>query len=161
VWQHWLTICIPDNLTQPIARMYMDGPRNTPEPETELYPAIYLLCDDKSEALTVYLQQIPNEDLSFPDQPAGLGEDALIAYGWRKFLNETISGGTADPAWLLRLPMTRAGSNAMTAVQDYMRRFHADLCSPWALWLPVRASGAGRRGRWRPWIRAWWPLCPL
>merc|ERR1711991_463922 len=145
LWQHWLTVCIPNNVTQTTAMMYMDGPKNTATPESELNPAIYMICNGGTGGITAYLQQIPNEDLSFPDHPAGLGEDALIAYGWRKFIN----GSATDPTWLLRLPMTRAGSNAMTAVQDYLERFHPTVLQP----TDFMVAGASKRG-WNTWTLA-------
>ena len=145
LWQHWLTICIPDKVTQSLALMYMDGPHNTAEPSAELNAAIYMMANAGTGAPIVYLQQIPNEDLSFDDHPQGLGEDALIAYGWRKFLN----GSATDPTWLLRLPMTRAGTSAMTAVQDYMAREHAHQLQP----NKFLVAGASKRG-WNTWTVA-------
>merc|ERR1711991_333478 len=116
--QHWLTVCVPDVITQETAIMYMDGPSNSEQPDDELNPIAYMFCSTVDEGIAVYLQQIPNEDISFPDHPQAIGEDALIAYTWRKFFNESGS----DPTWLLRLPMTRAGVNAMTAVQDFVAK---------------------------------------
>ncbi len=125
--------------------MYMDGPGNTQTPDSDLNPEIYMFCNGKTGGPTVYLEQVPNEDLSFPDHPGGIGEDALIAYGWRKFLN----GSATDPTWLMRLPMTRAGSNAMTAVQDFFRRFHPEAMMPTGFLV----SGASKRG-WNTWTVA-------
>ncbi len=65
--------------------------------------------------VVVYLQQVPNEGIAFPDH-GSMSEDNLIAYTWDKYLR----GNATDPTWLLRLPMTRAGVNAMTAVQQFM-----------------------------------------
>src|SRR5262249_54257484 len=93
----------------------------------------------------VYLQQIPNAAISFPDHPGGLSEDALIAYTWNKFLN----GSATDPTWLLRLPMTRAAVNAMTAVQHYVARFHPNV--PKITGFLV--AGASKRG-WNTWTVA-------
>ncbi len=45
-----------------------------------------MICNGNTGGLTVYLQQVPNEDISFPGNP-NLGEDALIAYAWRQFLD--------------------------------------------------------------------------
>ena len=145
LWQHWVTVCVPDKITQSVGLMYMDGPRNTPTPDASLNPEIDMICSGNLGAPVVYLQQIPNEDLSFPDYPSPLGEDALIAYGWRKFLN----GSAVDPTWLLRLPMTRAGTNCMTAVQDYMKRAHPDQLQPTSFVV----AGASKRG-WTTWTVA-------
>jgi PhoPQ-activated pathogenicity-related protein len=141
VWQHWLTVCIPDHVNQSIAAMYMDGPGNSDKPDTTLNAPVYILCQN-NPGVTVYLQQVPNEDISFPDHPGGLGEDDLIAYTWRKFLN----GSATDPTWLLRLPMTRAGVNAMTAVQDYLLKNHPNV-PPITGFL---VAGASKRG-WTTW----------
>ena len=58
--------------------MYMDGPGNSEQPDDILNPVIDMFCANVDEGIAVYLQQIPNEDISFPDYPSPLGEDALI-----------------------------------------------------------------------------------
>lgn len=123
----------------------MDGPGNSETPSDTLNGVIYMMCNANLGGPIVYLQQVPNEDLSFPDHPQGLGEDALIAYTWRKFLDGNIS----DPTWLLRLPMTRAGVNAMTAVQDFFSRFFPTRIQPTSFLV----SGASKRG-WTTWTVA-------
>jgi PhoPQ-activated pathogenicity-related protein len=125
--------------------MYMDGPKNHAQPDDELNPGVYMMCNGGTQGPVVYLQQIPNEDLSFPDHPEPQGEDALIAYGWRKFLN----GSATDPTWLMRMPMTRAGVNAMTAVQDYFKRYHPTKIAP----EKFIVAGASKRG-WNTWTVA-------
>jgi PhoPQ-activated pathogenicity-related protein len=144
VWQHWLTVCVPDKTTHTTAAMYMDGPDNSPTPQDTLYFAFDMMCS-AMHGVVAYLQQIPNQPLAFPDHPDGLTEDDLIAYGWRKFLN----GSAVDPEWLLRLPMTKAGVNAMTAVQLYIAKNHAQIP-------PIKdflVCGASKRG-WTAWTVA-------
>jgi PhoPQ-activated pathogenicity-related protein len=92
LWQHWLTVCIPDGKVADTAFMYMDGPNNSDEPDPTLYAPFYMMCS-VMDGVVVYLQQCPNQPLSFPDHPGGMTEDDLIAYGWRKFLN----GSAVDP----------------------------------------------------------------
>jgi PhoPQ-activated pathogenicity-related protein len=124
---------------------YIDGPGNSETPDPLLNAAIYMICDGGTGALTLYLQQVPNEDLSFPDNPHPIGEDALIAYAWRKF----IVGGAKDPTWLPRLPMTRAATSAMTAVQDWFARSFPNKIQP----IDYVVAGASKRG-WTTWTVA-------
>ncbi len=68
----------------------------------------------------------------------------MIAFGWRRFLN----GSAVDPRWLMRLPMTKAGVNAMTAIQLYAQNF--------ANVPPISdfiVCGASKRG-WNTWTIA-------
>jgi PhoPQ-activated pathogenicity-related protein len=46
-------------------------------------------------------------------------EDGIIAYGWRQFVDERRAGKSADARWLLRLPMTKAASAAMSAITSF------------------------------------------
>jgi PhoPQ-activated pathogenicity-related protein len=123
-------------------------------------PKVDMLCGTITGGVMVYLQQVPNEDIKFPDDPRNLGEDWLIgnndcrlscvfllsficlAYAWRKFLN----GSATDPTWLPRLPMTRAAVNAMTAVQHYLATNHPQV-PPITGFL---VAGASKRG-WTTW----------
>jgi PhoPQ-activated pathogenicity-related protein len=124
--------------------MYLDGPGNSETPDPQLNPVIDMICSGNTGGLTVYLQQVPNEDISFPGNP-NLGEDALIAFAWRKFLD----GGAKDPTWLPRLPMTRAASSAMTAVQDWFARSFPSSIQPTGFLV----AGASKRG-WTTWTVA-------
>ncbi len=46
VWQHWLTVCVPDTMTQNVAAMYMDGPGNSETPDAQLNPVVDLMASN-------------------------------------------------------------------------------------------------------------------
>lgn len=123
----WLRICVGNSVSFLVGGVfflcYSILSKETPDPM--LNAAIYMICNGNTGGLTVYLQQVPNEDLrlviftmqakflafvavcfvcfllsssflpSFPDNPNPIGEDALIAYAWRKFLD----GGAKVGFW--------------------------------------------------------------
>lgn len=62
--------------------------------------------------------QIPNEPIVFVGDGKRRTEDAIIAYTWFKFLQNT-----SEPNWLLRLPMTKAVVKAMDTVQVSFKIF--------------------------------------
>lgn len=148
LWQHWLTVCVPHaSVVQSTGFLWMDGPSNQPRPSKELYAPVDLMCSSM-DGVVVYLPQCPNQPLHFPDHPGGLKEDDLIAYGWRKFLNESRQNPPANPQWLMRLPMTKAGVNAMTAAQVFIgKRFPNIKLNDFIV------SGASKRG-WNTWTVA-------
>ncbi|MCP4644640.1 MAG: PhoPQ-activated pathogenicity [bacterium] len=116
-WKHWVTIVVPDEVTQSEALLVIGGGANDrtepPKPEAMLGQIAVL-----TKSVLVVLPQIPSEPLKFPDEQderykdKGRTEDEIIAYGWDKFLI------TGDPIWLLRLPMTKAAVRAMDMVQE-------------------------------------------
>jgi PhoPQ-activated pathogenicity-related protein len=86
---------------------------------------------------------VPNQPLTFTDDPTPRKEDAIIAYTWNKFIR------TGDSKWPLRLPMTKAAVRAMDAVTDFCAK-------------PAQSSqridrfvvsGASKRG-WTTWTTA-------
>ncbi len=90
--------------------------------------------------------QLPNCPIVFPSDPAQQKrtEDAVIAWGWKQYLASP--RGAADPAWLARLPMTKAAMSAMRAAEDFLaRRNLADVAlGGWFV------AGASKRG-WTTW----------
>ena len=63
------------------------------------------------------LNQIPNEPLTFvgAEVQSSRSEDALIAYTWSHFINNTL-----EYDWLARMPMTKASIRAMDAMQEFV-----------------------------------------
>ena len=122
--------------------MYIDGYLdNTDKPPTSLYTPIELLCLS-SRTVAAHLCQIPNQPLIFDNDGVKRSEDGLIAYGWRRYLNES---GT-NPEWLARLPMTKAAMVAMTAIQNFTN----DMTSVPTKIKTFFIAGASKRG-WTTW----------
>ncbi|NLN91724.1 MAG: hypothetical protein GX130_00255 [Candidatus Hydrogenedens sp.] len=112
VWDHWVTVCIPETVTHKTALMFIDGGSNRPRQEPREASRVIKDLARQSNCITATVYMIPNQPLTFSDQMGmGRGEDALIAYTWNKFYR------TGDEEWPLRLPMTKAVVRAMDAVQ--------------------------------------------
>ncbi len=75
-------------------------------------------------AITIDLQDIPNQPIVFSADPKKKrrSEDAMIAFTWAHFINDTKS-----PYWLARMPMTKAGVRAMY-VQHHTELFVGIYC---------------------------------
>ena len=66
-------------------------------------------------AVAAQIRAVPNQPLTFTDQPRPLSEDALIAYTWDKFLR------TGDERWPAQLPMTKAAVRALDTITEFCR----------------------------------------
>jgi PhoPQ-activated pathogenicity-related protein len=116
LWQHWVTVFIPKERKHATAMMFINGGKNDgdtpPKPDQPLG-----MIAAQTNSVVIDIKQIPNQPLRFTGEQmerykeTGRTEDALITYGWDKFLR----GG--DPIWLARLPMTKAVVRAMDMVQ--------------------------------------------
>lgn len=116
LWEHWLTIIVPNTVTHDKAMMIVSGGSNKPAPPSAVDGTLVQIAVD-TQSIIANISQIPNERLRFLDEtdpryiPDGRTEDEIIAYAWDKFKT------TGDPTWLPRLPMTRAVVRAMDIVQ--------------------------------------------
>ena len=153
IWQHWLTVFVPDDIDGNIAFLYINGGNNGRVAPTSWRDGgeLELLAGFASDTGTVVanIGQIPNQRIKFTDEPDpvsfpnGRTEDELIAYAWDKFLT------TSDATWLPRLPMTKAVVRAMDAIQAYV----PTVTSPSATIDDFVVSGASKRG-WTTWTTA-------
>ncbi len=116
-WEHWVVVVVPKQIEQSKALVFIDGGSNggTEPPSVDGALAQVAVM---TKSVLVDVKQIPNQPLKFTGEKDerykehGRSEDALITYGWDKFLV------TGDPIWLARLPMTKAVVRAMDMVQD-------------------------------------------
>lgn len=115
LWEHWVSVCIPAERAHTPALLFISGGGNdsdAPGPNGALEQIAI-----RTKSIVVEIKQIPNQVLHFTEEKMapyiekGRKEDALIVYGWDKFLE----GGRAE--WLARLPMTKAVVRAMDLVQ--------------------------------------------
>ena len=116
LWQHWVTIIVPNDVTSSTALLFINGGsnRSTTPPSPDLMLAQIAL---QSKTVLVDVKQVPNEPLTFADDPGNeRSEDAIIAYTWDKFLK------TRDPTWPLQLPMVKSAVRAMDTVQDHLKK---------------------------------------
>jgi len=114
-------VCIPDDILPDAehAFLYIDGgstPRDPNNPPTDIEFVITKLCRG-SKTIGAVLHQIPNQPIYFTGDPTrGRSEDAMIAYTWSHFVNNTL-----EPDWLARMPMTKASIRAIDTVQNFIQ----------------------------------------
>jgi PhoPQ-activated pathogenicity-related protein len=114
VWKHWMTVVIPDEVKSRKAFLYITGgDRKDPAPTAP--PDRFARLATDTGSVVVVLDDVPNQPLTFADDPAKKArvEDEIIAYLQARF------AATRDPNQLLRLPMVKSGTQAMTAVQQF------------------------------------------
>src|SRR5262249_8166943 len=114
VWEHWVTVVVPNKPASDKAFLYISGGANDgPPPEkADLLPGLIATA---TNTVVVELTQIPNQPLIFHNDGVKRKEDDLIGYGWDQFLK------TDDPTWLPRLPMVKSVVRTMDCVQELVK----------------------------------------
>lgn len=113
VWRHWLTVIVPDKVTHKTGFLFITGGDNTdpaPGKATDRFARMAV----ETNSVVAELDDVPNQPLRFTEDPKPRVEDEIIAYQQAKFLK------SHDPVDLVRLPMVKSGTQAMTAVQQYL-----------------------------------------
>ena len=116
VWKHWMTVVIPDNVSHTKAFLYITGGEKGDAAPTRPADRFAQLAVETG-SVVVELDDVPNQPLSFADDPTRKArvEDEIIAYLQARYAT------TQNPNDLLRLPMVKSGTQAMTAVQNFIR----------------------------------------
>jgi PhoPQ-activated pathogenicity-related protein len=114
-WKHWMTVIVPDKVSHDKAFLYIDGGDNTDPAPTKAAERFATLAVE-TQSVVVDLADVPNQPLSFAQDPQHKArvEDEIIAY-----LQARVAK-TGDTSQLLRLPMVKSGTAAMTAAQQYL-----------------------------------------
>jgi PhoPQ-activated pathogenicity-related protein len=116
-WWHWVRIVVPDSLVSSISLLYIGGGEKKTEEPKDADSMIRKIALSTG-AIAIHLHNVPNQPTEFVGDTFGPRyEDELIAYGWRKFMEQ--GAGNEIVEWLPRLPMTRAAVRAMDAATDY------------------------------------------
>ena len=142
VWKHWVTVVVPRTVRHRTALLYVSGGRSTTPAPAEANPVIARIATETG-SVAVYLQQVPNQPLTFAGDGVPRREDALIAYGWDRYLR------SGDATWLPRLPMTKSVVRAMDTVVDFC-------ATPSGGSLTIESfvvAGSSKRG-WTTWLAA-------
>jgi PhoPQ-activated pathogenicity-related protein len=142
VWKHWLTIVKPDQVTSSTGYLFITG-GSTRDKQPTGAGAQYVEIATTTHTVAAELQDVPNEPLTFSDDPKPRSEDGIIAYTWIKYMT------TGDETWPLRLPMTKAAVRALDTIS-------AVLASPEGGGIKVEkfvVSGGSKRG-WTTWTTA-------
>jgi len=118
-----------------------------PGPADEELLSIDLACHNTG-AIGIVVYQIPNCPLVFSSDPShrGRGEDALIAWTWKEYLEERAAGSPGHGAeWLARLPMAKGAFQSMRSAQHFINtKLAAAAIDGWVV------AGASKRG-WTTW----------
>ena len=109
LWQHWLTVVKPDQVSSSTALLMIGGGANRTNVPTKPDVSLTLVATT-TKTVVAELRNVPNQPLIFAGETKGRSEDSLIAYTWDKFLR------TGDEKWPARLPMTKAAVRAMDTV---------------------------------------------
>ncbi|MDX2153855.1 MAG: PhoPQ-activated pathogenicity-related family protein [Bryobacteraceae bacterium] len=143
LWKHVLTVIRPDTVKTDTALLFIDGGSNDGRRPAAADPRMAKIATE-TQSVVAHLRQVPNQPLTFTSDPfrRQLREDALIAYGMRKYLE------TADPLWVLRLPMTKSAVKAMDTTIDFLGKQDG---GPKVSKFVV--SGGSKRG-WTTWTTA-------
>jgi PhoPQ-activated pathogenicity-related protein len=144
-WWHWVSVVVPDNVPYQTGMMFIGGgSQETKMPDKPA--ALILEAATQTNSIVAQVHNIPFQPLTFAGDTVGKRkEDALIAYGWRKFME----GGAKDEdaIWLARLPMTKAVVSAMDVVSELVQKEHSQELTNYVV------AGASKRG-WTTWTTA-------
>jgi PhoPQ-activated pathogenicity-related protein len=114
LWQHWLTVIVPNDVAFDTALLWITGGSNrgsAPSGPDGMLTEIAL----QSKTVVAELKMVPNQPLVFTDDPGhDRYEDAIIAYTFDKFLK------SEDPTWPLLLPMVKSAVRAMDTIQKHI-----------------------------------------
>lgn len=115
LWQHWVSVYVPDVVTNDHVFLFIDGGNlsSTPPSDGDIAPYAGPIAAGTG-AIFVRVTAIPYQPLQFAGESFSRTEDSLIAYSWAKFLE------TGDPTWPANLPMTRGVVRSMDAVLDFL-----------------------------------------
>ena len=113
LWKHWLTIIKPDEVRSSTAFLFISGGSVTAK-APEKPDSVALEIALSSHSVTVALNGIPNEPVTFAGEDKSRNEDGIITHTWVKFMQ------TGDETWPLRLPMTKAAVRAMDTVTAFL-----------------------------------------
>ena len=114
VWQHRLTLAVPDNLTSNKAILFTFGGENNEDYLSPDLSRVEILATFAlaSGSIAAQVSQVPNQPLVFSDEPSiSRIEDDLVAYSWDTAM------GTRDYTWAAYLPMTKSVIKAIDGIQ--------------------------------------------
>lgn len=109
VWQHWLTVAIPDKPKSDVAMLVVGGGGNGGDPPTGTSTIVQVISRS-TETVVAELKMIPNQPLVFHKDGQRRTEDDLIGYTWDQYLK------TGDATWPARNPMVKACVRAMDTI---------------------------------------------
>ncbi|MBI2825266.1 MAG: hypothetical protein HYX69_11330 [Planctomycetia bacterium] len=144
IWQHWVTIVVPDGVVSSTALLFITGGSISSTPPTSVDPNLAQAAV-LTRSVMITLRDVPNEPIFFSDEtpPRGRSEDEIIAYTYDKFLNDP-----TQTDWPLLLPMVKSAVKTMDMVQQYVPTVTGGQQIN-----DFVVSGASKRG-WTTWLTA-------
>ncbi len=144
-WWHWVSIVVPDQVDHSKSMMWIGGgSRENDEPLAADIRFVEAAMATKS--VMTHIHNIPFQPLYFKNDTVEYRyEDAIIALGWRKFLEN--GGRDEDAYYLSRFPMTRAVVLAMDATTEILQKEKNLTVDQFVV------AGASKRG-WTAWTTA-------
>jgi len=141
-WWHYVSMVVPKETAYETGMMWIGGgSKNSkiPEQPNELILQTALATN----SIVAEIHNVPFQPLVFENDTFGERyEDAIIAFGWRKFLEA--GAKDEDAIWLARLPMTKAVKLAMDVVSEIANEKHSKDVNKYVV------AGASKRG-WTTW----------
>jgi PhoPQ-activated pathogenicity-related protein len=144
-WWHWVSIVVPKDSPFDTSLIWIGG-GSTDSKMPEKPNDLILAAAMQTNSIVAEIHNIPFQPLTFANDSFGERyEDAIITYGWRKFLE----GGAKDEdaIWLARFPMTKAVKLGMDAVTDVVEKNYQKTINSFVV------GGASKRG-WTTWTTA-------
>lgn len=114
LWNHWLTIVVPDVVLTDKAHLIITGGSMSGSPPDGDDLALFGPIALATGTPVAVLSQVPGQPLTAPDRPEPMREDDLVAYTWKKAME------TGDPTWAAYLPMTKAAVRGMDATEAFL-----------------------------------------
>ncbi|MCH6200693.1 PhoPQ-activated pathogenicity-related family protein [Aquiflexum sp. LQ15W] len=144
-WWHYVSMVVPKDTPYETGMMWIGGGSKNSKLPTEPDDLV-LAAATRTNSIVAQIHNVPFQPIVFANDTFGERyEDAIIAYGWRKFME----GGAKDEDayWLARLPMTKAVKLAMDVVTEVAQKQHSKKVDKYVV------AGASKRG-WTTWTTA-------
>eukprot|EP01132_Coremiostelium_polycephalum_P005438 gene5438-6782_t len=141
-WWHFLTICVPNLVLSDYAFLDVNAGDYSYQIPDQLGWFVDKLCTS-TNSVAAQILQIPNQPLIFDHDNVSRIEDSILAYTWRKYLDEN-----ASTEWIGQFALTKAVVRAMDVIQEFVK-------SKYLLYRVNNfvVSGGSKRG-WTSWLVA-------
>lgn len=146
IWNHWLSVAVPDKAQRKTAILIIGGGRHREAPQP-VPPQELMLLVQRTGAVVAYLDNVPNQPLKLEGEAKGLVEDGLVARSWRLAMRDD------DAAWLVRFPMVKSAVKAMDAAQQFIGKLKSETGRKDLSAETFFVVGASKRG-WTAWLTA-------
>lgn len=149
IWQHNLTIVVPETLKYNTALLFIDGGSVNSSPPNDSERLFLGQLAALSGCTVVHLDNVPSQPIVFIDDYDpytnevlfSRSEDAIISYSYDKFMNE-YKNGNYDYKWPVLLAMAKSAVRAMDTTQAIL----GDRAPEYFI-----ISGGSKRG-WTTWL---------